>query len=428
MNRRTVFFVSDQTGVTAETMGHSLLTQFEGLEFRQVTLPFISSVDKAVEAVRKIDATATADGLRPVVFSTLVKGELRSVVKRSNGLFLDFFDAFMSPLETELEVKSSEREGRAHGIADRVVYSARIDATNFALAADDGGVIADYSRADVILVGVSRSGKTPTCIYMAMQYGVYAANYPLTEDDFEAGSCPRWCDPYPQAVRPHHRAAAAEADPQRAPARQPIRLRGAVRFRGAQRRGAVPALRGPPPQHHRVLDRGDREPDHRAHGDRAQAASVSRVAVVAQRHGREKTLCYSRTMIADSLCVTSWRARPASFVGLMTLYESNYVRLRGLAGDLRALAGRHVSRVPSDCDLHLDAVEHSPYTTVFRLTYFFEDAPGVVADPDLEVRVYHDARLAEASRCGRWVRHPGLASMRSRLSAPSASAGCATCC
>ncbi len=190
MNRRTVFFVSDQTGVTAETMGHSLLTQFEGLEFRQVTLPFISTVDKAEEAVRKINATGQADGRRPVVFSTLVKDELRTVVKRSNGLFLDFFDAFMTPLETELGVKSSEREGRAHGIADQIVYSARIDATNFALSADDGSVVADYDRADVVLTGVSRSGKTPTCIYMAMQYGVFAANYPLTEDDFESKQLP----------------------------------------------------------------------------------------------------------------------------------------------------------------------------------------------------------------------------------------------
>jgi uncharacterized protein YqiB (DUF1249 family) len=122
-------------------------------------------------------------------------------------------------------------------------------------------------------------------------------------------------------------------------------------------------------------------------------------------------------MIADSLCVTSWRARPASFVGLMTLYESNYLRLRNLAGDLRAFAGRRVSRVPSDCDLYLETVEHSTYTSVFTLTYFFDGEPGPVADPDLEVRVYHDARLAEASRCGRWVQHPGLASIRSRLSA-----------
>ncbi len=190
MNRRTVFFVSDQTGVTAETMGHSLLTQFEGLEFRQVTVPFISTVDKAEEAVRRINATGAADGARPVVFSTLVKDELRTVVKRSNGLFLDFFDAFLAPLESELQVKSSEREGRAHGIADQLVYTTRIDATNFALSADDGSVAADYDRADVILTGVSRSGKTPTCIYMAMQYGVFAANYPLTDDDFESTQLP----------------------------------------------------------------------------------------------------------------------------------------------------------------------------------------------------------------------------------------------
>lgn len=122
-------------------------------------------------------------------------------------------------------------------------------------------------------------------------------------------------------------------------------------------------------------------------------------------------------MIADSCCVTSWRARPVSFVSLMTLYESNYIRLRGLVGDVRALAGRRVSQAPADCDLHLEVVEHSPYTSVLRLTYLFEDPCAVVADPDLEVRVYHDARLAEASHCARWVRHPGLESIRSRLSA-----------
>jgi regulator of PEP synthase PpsR (kinase-PPPase family) len=190
MARRTVFFVSDQTGVTAETMGHSLLTQFEGLEFRQVTLPFISTVDKAEETVRRINATGLADGLRPVVFSTLVREDLRGVVRRSNGLFLDFFAAFLRPLEEELQVKSTMRQGRAHGIANADMYTARIAATNFALAADDGAVSSNYAKADVILVGVSRSGKTPTCIYMAMQYGVYAANYPLTDDDFESEKLP----------------------------------------------------------------------------------------------------------------------------------------------------------------------------------------------------------------------------------------------
>ena len=123
---------------------------------------------------------------------------MRSRVKRSEGLFLDFFDAFLGPLEAELQVKSSERAGRAHGIADQIIYSTRIEATNFALAADDGGVTADYQRADVVLVGVSRSGKTPTCLYMALHYGVKAANYPLTDDDLEAAELPK-------RLRPHRR-------------------------------------------------------------------------------------------------------------------------------------------------------------------------------------------------------------------------------
>lgn len=188
-NRRTVFFVSDQTGITAETMGHSLLTQFEGLKVRAVTLPFVSSVDKALEAVRRIDAVAASDGVRPIVFSTLVQDELREIVMRGNGLFLDFFAAFVGPLEQELATRSTHRAGRAHGMADVEGYAARINATNFALANDDGAG-GDYARADVVLVGVSRSGKTPTCLYMALQYGVFAANYPLTEEDLESGELP----------------------------------------------------------------------------------------------------------------------------------------------------------------------------------------------------------------------------------------------
>ena len=186
---RTVFFVSDQTGVTAETMGHSLLTQFEGQDFRAVTLPFVSSIDKAEEARRRIDAAATEDGLRPIVFGTIVQDEVRAVLERSNGVFLDFFGAFVGTLERELATTSSHRAGRAHGMADSTAYARRIDATNYALANDDGSS-RDYSAADVILVGVSRSGKTPTCLYMAMQYGIYAANYPLTDEDLESARLP----------------------------------------------------------------------------------------------------------------------------------------------------------------------------------------------------------------------------------------------
>jgi [pyruvate, water dikinase]-phosphate phosphotransferase / [pyruvate, water dikinase] kinase len=192
--RRTVFFVSDQTGVTAETMGHSLLTQFDGLEFRPTTLPFVSTVDKAVEAARRIDATFEEEGERPIVFSTLVKDDVRAVVRNSRGLILDFFDAFLGPLEQELGQTSTHALGRGHGMFDLAAYTARINATNFALANDDGAHSRDYERADVILVGVSRSGKTPTCLYMALQYGVFAANYPLTEDDLETRRLPAVLD------------------------------------------------------------------------------------------------------------------------------------------------------------------------------------------------------------------------------------------
>jgi regulator of PEP synthase PpsR (kinase-PPPase family) len=184
-----VFFVSDQTGVTAETMGHSLLTQFDDLEFRPVTLPFISDVAKAQEAVDKINRAGDESGVKPIIFATLVQDEVREVVKRSRALFLDFFEAFVGPMEQELSSRSTHRAGRAHGIADQQVYEARINATNFALANDDG-TGRDYSHADVVLIGVSRSGKTPTCLYLALQYGVCAANYPLTEDDLESSRLP----------------------------------------------------------------------------------------------------------------------------------------------------------------------------------------------------------------------------------------------
>ena len=120
-------------------------------------------------------------------------------------------------------------------------------------------------------------------------------------------------------------------------------------------------------------------------------------------------------MNVDSLCVTSWRARPVSFVSLMTLYESNYIRLRALLGDARALRGRAVSAVPGDLDLHVEAIEHCRYTTILRMTYLFGEPGGPVAEPDLEVRVYHDARLAEASQGAARLRHPGLSELRAGL-------------
>jgi [pyruvate, water dikinase]-phosphate phosphotransferase / [pyruvate, water dikinase] kinase len=196
MKHRTVFFVSDQTGVTAETLGHSLLTQFDGLKFRGVTVPFINTPDKARECVRRINLTAEVEGSRPIVFATMVQDDLREIVSINQGLMLDFFSAFIGPMERELGVKSSHATGKAHGVADQRSYSRRIDAMNYALEHDDGATTRDYSKADIILVGVSRSGKTPTCLYMALRYGVFAANYPLTEEEFEKGRLPAALERY----------------------------------------------------------------------------------------------------------------------------------------------------------------------------------------------------------------------------------------
>jgi regulator of PEP synthase PpsR (kinase-PPPase family) len=186
---RTVFFVSDGTGITAETFGHSVLTQFE-LRFRQVRLPFIDTLDKAHDAVRKINEAFATDGQRPIIFSTLVKTELSDVIRNCKGMYMDMFQTFVAPLEQELGVKSTHTIGRSHNIVDSEEYKNRIEAINFSLAHDDGQSHKNLSSADVILVGVSRSGKTPTSLYLAMQYGIKAANYPLIPDDFERGKLP----------------------------------------------------------------------------------------------------------------------------------------------------------------------------------------------------------------------------------------------
>jgi len=151
MNERTVYFLSDQTGVTAETLGHSLITQFNCQDFRQVTLPFIDSEDKAREAVRKIDESDASDAFRPIVFSTLVQPQFRKILKDAKGLHLDIFDEFLAPLELELDEKPAYVSGRAHGMSDIDTYMKRIEATNFALANDDGGVSRNYEMADVTI-------------------------------------------------------------------------------------------------------------------------------------------------------------------------------------------------------------------------------------------------------------------------------------
>ena len=193
---RNAYFVSDGTGITAEGLGHSLLTQFEGIRFSQETVPFVDDPDKALAFVDRIAREPRDHGARPLVFTTLVNAEVREIVKTADAYVLDLFEVFLVPLETELGVKSTHTVGRSHSAADKREYGHRIEAINFAMDHDDGVSGKDLKKADVILVGVSRSGKTPTSLYLALQFGIRAANYPLIPEDFERGSLPEPLKPW----------------------------------------------------------------------------------------------------------------------------------------------------------------------------------------------------------------------------------------
>jgi len=193
MSQRSIFFISDQTGITAETLGRSLLTQFAEVDFVQITLPFINDEEKAMQAIKQIERAAENSGQIAFAFSTLVQDELRDLFTDNfdtdKVLYMDFFQAFIAPMEKALNLKSSHQVGRSHS-ADTAAYTQRISAINFALSNDDGIRTDHYADADVIIVGVSRSGKTPTCLFLALQYGIYAANYPLADENFESTSIP----------------------------------------------------------------------------------------------------------------------------------------------------------------------------------------------------------------------------------------------
>lgn len=188
--KRTAFFVSDRTGITCEMLGHSLLTQFEGVEFVQLTKPFVDSVEKARALVQEINRAAETDGARALVFCTLVDAEIERMLASANAKVIDCFHTFIGPLEAELGMRSSKLVGRSHSADNLSQYHRRIDAVNFALSHDDGISTRDLDDADIVLVGVSRSGKTPTCLYLALQYGIRAANYPLVAEDFGRNALP----------------------------------------------------------------------------------------------------------------------------------------------------------------------------------------------------------------------------------------------
>lgn len=209
MKRRIVFFISDRTGITAENLGLSLLSQFEGIHFTQITLPFVDSIEKAAAATNRINQSASADAELPIVFATIVNPEIRKILQGSKSCYLDFFQTFIPTLENEFNLHSANVMGRSHGVSNTHAYNTRIEAVNFALNYDDGARTNGYDSADVILVGVSRCGKTPTSLYLAMQFGIRAANYPLTEEDVEDGHLPKVLKPF------HKRLFGLTIDPKR---------------------------------------------------------------------------------------------------------------------------------------------------------------------------------------------------------------------
>ncbi len=191
MAKRTLFIVSDRTGITAETLAHTLLTQFDlPVEAKRV-FPFCDSEEKLQAVVEAIAAVTTQDAQPPVVFSSLVDPAHRALLAQANAPVLDFFEVFIPRLQEVLQQDAQQKAGLSHGMGNTSAYEQRIEAVNFALGTDDGLRLNAFSQADVILVGVSRSGKTPICLYLAMHYGILAANYPLTEEDLHTDALPQ---------------------------------------------------------------------------------------------------------------------------------------------------------------------------------------------------------------------------------------------
>jgi regulator of PEP synthase PpsR (kinase-PPPase family) len=195
---RLVYIVSDGTGITAENFSQSILAQFEA-SFKQIRIPFVDTVDKAHDAVIQINGANPKYG-QAIVFTTLVNPEVNQVVSKANALVLDMFQTFVAPLEQTLGIRSTHAINRLHHNADTDAYKNRIEAINYSLAHDDGQSNQNLADANVILVGVSRVGKTPTSLYLAMQYGLKAANYPLIPEDFERGQLPKDLLPHKQKI------------------------------------------------------------------------------------------------------------------------------------------------------------------------------------------------------------------------------------
>jgi len=200
MKRRYVFFISDSTGLTAEGLGNALLAQFVNIDIEKVFLPYTDTAEKARKAILRIKSSVQLGDERPLIISTILDPVIREIISHSEGYVIDIFGSFLFGLEEELGEKSASRVGESHVNPSDKKALMRIDAVNYALDNDDGIKVNKYDMADIILVGVSRSAKTPSCLYMAMQFGIFAANYPLTEEDLEIAKLPQKLMPYKDKI------------------------------------------------------------------------------------------------------------------------------------------------------------------------------------------------------------------------------------
>ena len=185
-----MFFISDSTGITVESLGQSLFTQFPDIKFEKEVFPFVSEKKEAERVISYIQEKATKNLSSPIVFTSLADESIKNLFVSNGIVVLDIFSTFIPAMESHLGSHATHAIGETHGVGSTTVYIKRIDALNFALSHDDGMKIDDIEQADIILTGVSRSGKTPTCLYLAMHYNLKVANYPLADSDFDNSFLP----------------------------------------------------------------------------------------------------------------------------------------------------------------------------------------------------------------------------------------------
>ncbi len=189
-SNRTVFFVSESTGITAETMGHSLLSQFPHLDFTYIQRPYINTEEKAHKLADEISKVSQEQGFKPLVFATMPESDINKILDEADCHYYEIFENFLDKIGHDLHTIPTRESGLSHGLVNEKTYDARIDALNYTLKHDDAMILKTLDQADVIIVGVSRSGKTPTSLYLALKYGIKAANYPITDSDFDIHALP----------------------------------------------------------------------------------------------------------------------------------------------------------------------------------------------------------------------------------------------